>query len=244
MVHASTSPGKCGKAVMPNQHADLVEKLDHFTQALAEGPKKGMFRCEDMISAAAALVGECCLRNSAVFDFDHHDLAPGRAIFSDKITGILSGDRANWQEIPLTSVFGVLYFTLTRNPKAPWNPGIFPDVAEIYRHYAAARGSKAPAVQWGYVPLTSTPAHAPTKPPLRAAFELRCLALKDPTLFPGDLLSVSQSLLIKTLIKVRSAIDDAVAIRLALETMNGMAKMAPVLPRHMQEFAAAAKARA
>jgi hypothetical protein len=33
-----------------------------------------------------------------------------------------------------------------------------------------------------------------------------------------------------------------VAIRLTFETLNGMAKTAPVLPKHMQEFATKATA--
>jgi hypothetical protein len=223
-------------------HAELVEKLSQFAQALAEGPRKGMFRCEDMISAAAAFAGECCLRKSAVIDFDNHNLTPGKRIFSDKINDVLSGDRTSWSEIPITSTFGTLYNALTHSeiPNGAWDPRLFPEVAEIYRQYAAAG-----APPWGYVPLTVAPVHTPKMPPLRAAFELRRLAFAHRTPEfpkPNDLLAISQFLLMKILMMTRTGIDEIVAIRLTFETLNGMAKTAPVLPKHMQEFAAKAPA--
>jgi hypothetical protein len=224
-------------------HAELVEKLYQLTEALAEGPRKGMFRCEEMISVAAAFVGECCLRKSAVIDFDNHDFAPGRRIFSDRINEVLSGDRTSWKGIPISSAFGALYNLLTRAdaPNGVWDPQLFPEIADIYQQYAAASGS----VPWGYVPLTVAPMHMPKMPPLRAAFELRGLAFAHRTPGfpnPDDLLAISQFLLMKVLMKTRRGINEAVAIRLAFETLNGMAKTAPVLPKHMQEFAARAKA--
>jgi hypothetical protein len=224
-------------------HAELVGKLGQLAQALAEGPRKGMFRCEDMISAAAAFAGECCLRKSAVIDFDHHDFAPGKRIFSDRINDILSGDRASWKEIPITSTFGTLYNALTHSeiPHGIWDHRLFPEVTEIYQQHAAAGGS----TPWGYVPLTVAPMHAPKMPPLRAAFELRRLAFANLTPDfpkPNDLLAISQFLLMKVLMKTRPSINEAVAIRLTFETLNGMAKTAPVLPKHMQEFATKATA--
>ena len=45
---------------------------------------------------------------------------------------------------------------------------------------------------------------------------------------------MSQLALVKVLTKTRRAIAEAVAIKLAFETINGMAKTAPVLLKHMQ----------
>ena len=41
------------------------------------------------------------------------------------------------------------------------------------------------------------------------------------------------------LVRVRSAINPGIATRIALETTNGMAKMAPMTERHFREAAAA-----
>jgi len=227
---------------MKDQHSGLIEKLAQFTEAMAEGPKQ-CFRCEDIISAAAAFAGECCLRKAAIFDFDNHDCVPGQAIFSGEINHILSGDRTDWGDVPVTSVFGGLHNILTHFPEEPWDPSAFPGVAEIYRGYAAARGHGAPPIQWGYVPLTLAPHHAPRHPPLRAAFELRrftfAVCAQDLPK-PGDLCNIAQLSLLRALAKLRRAIDKAVAIRLAMETLNSMAKMAPVLPRHIREVASKA----
>ena len=85
---------------MQNQHSDLVERLSQLAQAMAEGQSKGMFRCEDMISATAAFVGECAMRNADELDVDNHPYAPGRAIFSQRINMVLSGEigRASCRE--------------------------------------------------------------------------------------------------------------------------------------------------
>ena len=224
---------------MQNQHSDLVERLSQLAQAMAEGQSKGMFRCEDMISATAAFVGECAMCNADELDVDNHPYAPGRAIFSQRINMVLSGDRTDWREVPITSTFGALYGILTHAgaPGGAWDPRIFPDIAGIYQSYAAARGPNAPAGQWGFVPLGVAPGHAPKMPPLRAAFELRRLAFANRTAaFPSrtDLSTVSQLALVKVLTKTRRAIAEAVAIKLAFETINGMAKTAPVLLKHMQ----------
>ena len=79
-------------------------------------------------------------------------------------------------------------------------------------------------------------------PPLRSAFELRRAALEiiNQEPIPIDAFSSASSItLISALTVTQPAIDKAVAIRLAMETMNGMAKTAPVLPRHLEEFAEA-----
>jgi hypothetical protein len=227
---------------MTDQPGGLVERLSQFAQALSEGPQKGMFRCKDMISAAAAFVGECSLRKSAVFDFENHNLKPGSGVFSDRINKVLSGDLTNWPDIPAASTFGALRNILTHSdvPNGSWDPRVFPDIAAIYQHNAAARGS----TPWGFVPLTLAAKHAPRMPPLRAAFEMRRFAFANshpdiPT--SDDLMAISQFSLMKVLMKARRAIDETVAISLAFETINGLAKMAPVLPRHMQEFATQAK---
>jgi hypothetical protein len=230
-------------ASMPELTAKLTDALFRKAKEMAEGPREGTYRCEDFISAAAAFLGEVCMRKAADFDFDNHSYTPGKRIFSQKVNVILSGDSAEWRDVPITSAFGALHNVLIRSREIAWPPETFPSVAEVYESFARSGGQGAPPVQWGYVPLSLPSDHFPRMPPLRSAFELRRVALgvigKQP--IPLDLLFAASSVsLIKVLIATRSAIDNAVAVRLAMETMNGMAKTAPVLPRHMQEFAAKA----
>ena len=227
---------------MPELIGKLTDALFLKAKAIAEGPKKGRYRCEDFISAAAAFAGEVCMRKAADFDFDNHSFTPGQRIFSQKVNIFLSGDLTEWRDVPIDSAFGGLYNVLTRSFEIAWPPETFPSIAEIYENFAKSRGHGAPPVQWGYVPLTVSPDHFPQMPPLRAAFEIRrlALAISGQQPIPVDVLrGVSLGCLIKTLIVTRSAIGKGVAIRLAMETINGMAKTAPVLPRHMQEFAKA-----
>jgi hypothetical protein len=228
---------------MPELITDLTNALFKLAGEMARSPKG--IRCEDFISAAAAFAGEVCMRKAADFDFDNSTFAPGKRVFSQKVNAVLSGDVTEWKDVPVTSAFGAIYNLLARSREIAWPPETFPGISQIYENFAKGLGHGASPAQWGYVPLSLPPAHLPQMPPLRSAFELRQVALgitgKQP--IPTDALFAASSItLIKTLTVTRSAIDNAVAIRLALETMNGMAKTAPVLPRHMQEFAAQAKA--
>src|SRR6202011_6167898 len=100
-------------------------------------------------------------RRAAIFDFDNHDCRPGQAIFSGNLNLILIGDRTDWGDVPITSAFGGLHKILTHFREEPWDPGTFPHMAEIYRGFPRPRGHAAPPIQWGYVPLTLAPHHAP-----------------------------------------------------------------------------------
>jgi hypothetical protein len=228
---------------MPELIGEVTNALFLRAREMAQGAKG--IRCEDFIAAAAAFAGEVCMRKAADFDFDNHAFTPGERIFSQKVNVVLSGDVTEWKDVPVTSAFGALHNLLTRSREIAWPPETFPGIAAIYENFAKGRGHGVAPVQWGYVPLSLSPSHFPQMPPLRSAFELRKVALgiigKKP--IPVDLLLAASSIsLIKALTVTRSAIDNAVAIRLAMETMNGIAKTAPVLPKHMQEFAAKANA--
>lgn len=216
--------------------AELIEKLTdalfRLAQTRAEG-SKGRYRSEDLISAAAAFAGEVCMRKAADFDFEDHPFTPGQRIFSRKVNKVLSGDMTDWATVPLESAFGALHNLLTHSQEIAWPPETFPDIAEIYQNFA--KGS----AQWGYVPLSLPSDHVPRMPPLRSAFELRQVALpikNEQPIAVDALFSASLTSLVTALTVTQSAIDNAVAIRLAIETMNGIAKTAPVLPRHMEEF--------
>jgi hypothetical protein len=220
---------------MPDLVVKLTDTLFRLAQTIAEGAT-GRYRCEDLISATAAFAGEVCMRKAADFDFDNHVFTPGQRVFSPKVNVVLSGNLADWRTVPVTSAFGALYNLLTHSEEIAWPPEIFPNIAEIYKNFA--NGS----AEWGYVPLSLSSGHIPRMPPLRSAFELRRAALEiiNQEPIPIDVFSSASSItLISALTVTQPAIDKAVAIRLAMETMNGMAKTAPVLPRHLEEFAEA-----
>ena len=218
---------------MPEHHANLAALLFDAAKAMTQFPK-GRNRCEDLISATAAFAGEVCMRKAAAFDFDNHTFTPGKRIFSDKVNAVLSGDKIDWNDIPVDSAFGELRAFLTGRPDIQWPAETFPLVAEVYKVFAKG----APRLEWGYVPLSAPPANAPHMPPLRCAFELRRIALSVISPHSINLLrTFSAVALTKALVVTRQAIDPAIAIRLAMETMNGIAKTAPILPQHIQEFA-------
>jgi hypothetical protein len=217
---------------MPELIETLTDALFRLAQTRAEGAK-GRYRSEDLISAAAAFTGEICMRMAADFDFDDHPFTPGQRIFSRKVNSVLSGDLTDWEVVPVTSAFGALRNLLTHSQEIAWPPETFPDIAEIYENFTKI------TVAWGYVPLSVSSDHAPRMPPLRSAFELRQAVLPsgDEPPVPIDVLfSAGLTSLVTALTVTQSAIDRSVAITLAIETMNGLAKTAPVLPRHMREF--------
>jgi hypothetical protein len=219
--------------------AAAMMELVAMIQKLVERPA-GRYRCEDLISAAAAFAGEACMRRARDFDVDNHDYNPGSPIFSTTVNVLLSGDRSEWKDIPVTSAFGGLYSLLTNHSQAPWPSALFPNVGELYGRFAAARRNGTPKEQWGQAPLSVPAAHLPAMPPLRAAFEIRRMVFsrwRSDQFSPDGLTTVAQTCVLKFLIMLRAHIDPRIAVTLAMETLNAMAKTAPVLARHMEEFA-------
>ncbi|HEX4409017.1 MAG TPA: hypothetical protein VH206_09605 [Xanthobacteraceae bacterium] len=202
---------------------------------------RGNFRAEDLISASAAFTGECVMRHAGDFDFEHHTLAPGQPVFSQKVTELLSGDRAIWTEIPKDSVFGAMRNLLANHPNRPWPTESFPDVAKIYQRFAAARRGGVTKEDWGKAPLSVPASHRPSEeiPPLRAAFALRAFTYGkwgDEKLTSHAVMTMAQLSQIMILTQIRPSIEPNVALLLAFETVNAMAKTAPALPKHMKEF--------
>jgi hypothetical protein len=219
-------------------------ELAAMVQTLVERPP-GHYRCEDLISAAAAFAGEACMRRAGDFDVDNHDFKPGAPIFSSNVDVLLSGGRSDWAEIPATSAFGGLFSLLTNHPEGPWPREVFPDVGEIYWHFAAAHRNGEANDALGTAPLTVPADHRPAMSPMRAAFEVRRMAFSR---WPADQLSahaltiIAQTCLLKFLVMLRARIDPRIALTLAMETMNAMAKTAPTLPKHVEQFGRAQRA--
>jgi hypothetical protein len=121
----------------------------------------------------------------------------------------------------------------------PYPREAFPDVGAIYRKFSASRKSGVSKEDWGTASLTIPTIHWPFKPPIRCAYELRLmvsLRWQDYAPTPAVLSEVAQLCLLEFLGVARSTeLSPAFALSLAMETMNAMAKTAPMLPKHLPE---------
>ncbi|MBL8837395.1 MAG: hypothetical protein JNL66_14180 [Alphaproteobacteria bacterium] len=210
---------------------------------------EGRVRAEDAISTAAALCGESCIdatgevdvKTLTILDPSKLFMAerqrtlptihPGQYVFSAAVNVFLSGDVAELDAMPPKCVFGVLRDQLRG---AGYARADFPEVAKIFSRLARTIDPTNP-VMWGRVPLSVPKENRPSIMPLQAAYELRglveTLAAKMHTGKAEDRfarLALCAYTLAKVLESVRDAIDPKVALTLAFETTNGMAKMAPV----------------
>jgi hypothetical protein len=226
----------------PQEGVDAALK-DLLTKShkLVERPR-GLYRSEDLISAAAAFTGECVMRQAGDFDFDNHSFKPGHAIFSVKVNEILSGDRAGWTDIPITSIFGGLRHVLTNQPPPlrAFPVESFPNVGRIYERFAHERRDGVSKEQWGKAPLSVPAAHLPAEdmPPLRAAFELRrAVAQKwlNENVSARVITGISQAALITILNRTQQSIAPEIALTIAFETVNAMGKTAPMLAKYLDE---------
>jgi hypothetical protein len=184
----------------------------------------GRVRVEDYIAVLAALTGEAALISAKLFDLEAAAFAPGSAIFGDAINDILTGDTDDPAKVPEASVLGILARELL---PAVAPAECFADPGAIYKHIAATVGS----TEWGCVATTVGDDHAPGVMPIRAAFELREAVdeVQSKAGLPTELRYVPCALALAAGIgQVREALDVRVTVRLALEIVFGMAKMAPM----------------
>jgi hypothetical protein len=200
---------------------------------VADPPGSGRVRVDDYLAALGAVTGEAAIVSAGI-DIEALDIPPGSALFGDQINQVLTGDMADLAKLPADSVVGILVAQLVPKPLALTD---FGSVEELYRGVAASVGQ----TEWGQVYLSVGEDHAPTVPPIRLAFELRAAveaacsaaAVKDAQRHVPCALALAGGLA-----HMRDAIDIKVALRLALEVVFGMAKMAPMSRR---AFADAAK---
>jgi hypothetical protein len=193
----------------------------------------GRIRVEDLLSGAAAACGETCIAAAGEFDPEDHTFAPGSAVLSDRVNGILCADAADWDAAD-GSVFGLIRGGALQQGYAPAD---FPPIADPIRHYVETLGSGDPAVTWGRVALSVPADNWPRTEPLRQAYELRGevrRVLADRQVPRAEWPTACALALVIELARVRAAIDPRIAARIVLETVNGMAKMAPMTTRHMR----------
>jgi hypothetical protein len=189
--------------------------------AMSQG---GRIRVEDLISASAAVVGEAAIAEVGDFDPRRHTYVPGTRVFSTNVNRLLCDDKS-LEEAPPDSIVGTLREKLNGCGFALSD---FPDLTEVFKYFAANIGKEE---DWGTVPLSVPQQHYPFLLPLRVAYQSR--AIVDQSLAPlgGD---NSQRLratilgLAKALCETRDILNRTIATTLALETVNGMAKTAPM----------------
>jgi hypothetical protein len=216
----------------PPSDSALAERLaDLVVKRLTD--RTNRIRAEDAICGTAAIVGERCIDASGDYSLRDHDIAPGTRVFSDRANQLLCGDTADvgFEGIPADSIFG----RLKAGVKASSYPKeTFPDVASVFRGYAAGIGKPE---DWGKVPVTVPPDNRPGVLPLQFAYETRSQVdaiLKSVVEDKSRCLWIATNGLAAMLNKVAGVIAPDVALRLAFEISNGMAKTAPMTEKAMR----------
>ena len=199
----------------------------------AKATQDGRIRVEDLLSAAAAATGEACIVAAGEFDPEHHAFTPGSVVMSDRMNAILCNDAHDWPGTE-SSVFGIIR---TGALAIGYLADDLPPLVEVIRGFAAGVGGGGSA-GWGFVPLSVPEDHRPFVQPLRQAYELRpaVRALMEQFAVPtSDWPMACAFALVSELGRVRQAIDHGVALRIVLETVNGMAKTAPMTDDAMRQ---------
>jgi hypothetical protein len=193
-----------------------------YTRRTATRPER---LAAEAISAAAAIVGERCIDAASELSVRAHHFPVGQRIFSDEINALLTGDvTRSWSPLPPSSVFGSLRSELS----SQFQSDDFPPVEGVLRAFAAGVGKPE---DWGRVPLSLPRERWPESLPLRVAFDTRAdvdAALAAIASDKPRCVNVCTLALAGVLNEVRDEIDRHEAIVLALETINGMAKTAPM----------------
>lgn len=193
----------------------------------------GRMRVEDLLTAGAAVCGESCIAAAGEFDPESHQFVPGSAVLSDRINEVLCANAGEWSKAG-ESVFGVIH---TGALAGGYAAADFPDLADVFRVYVSLLGG-AGTDRWGFVGLSVPEANWPLVPPLRYAYDQRA-PVREILARYGVPRSAWPAACAHTLAnelgRVRTAIDPGIAVRIVLETTNGMAKMAPMTDRHVRE---------
>ena len=194
----------------------------------------GRIRVEDLLTAGAAVCGESCIAAAGEFDPESHQLVPGSAVLSDRINEVLCANASEWSKTG-ESVFGVIRAGALAGG---YTPADFPELADVFRVYVSLLGGGG-TDGWGFVglsvPQDELAGRAASALRLRAA-RRRCARSSPVTACRGPRWPAAcAGALANELARVRTAIDPGIAIRIVLETTNGMAKMAPMTDRHFRE---------
>jgi hypothetical protein len=198
------------------------ELYEALTKALTQ---EGRIHVEDLISAAAAIAGERCISAAGDFDPLNHEFSPGQRVFSTNANNLISGDAQDVAGSPADSIVGTLRDKLMQ---CGFSKSDFPELKDVFAYFAASTGKPE---DWGKVPLSISKDNYPFIMPLRAAYEMRGTVDKLFTPLGDDRqqkLHAATLTLAEALCKTRDVLDRKTATSLAIETVNGMAKTAPM----------------
>jgi hypothetical protein len=153
-------------------------------------------------------------------------------VFSTKANDLISGD-TDFDEAPFDSIIGILKVKLT---SCGFTKADFPVLKDVFTYFAANVGK---VEDWGKVPLSVPKDHHPFVKPLRAAYEMRSTV--DKVFAPlgenrKQRLHAATLTLAETLCKTHDVLARRIATTLAIETVNGMAKTAPMTDAAMAKI--------
>jgi hypothetical protein len=224
---------KDSPAPPPSQdNAALRDKLVNLVFDGVRSPDNRI-RVEDAVGAAAVIVAERCIDAAGNFPLRDHELTPGSRVLSDTVNGLICGDELELAKIPPQTVVGTLRACLDRKLYADAE---FPDLKEVMTTFL--NGISGEGIEWGRVPLSVGKDHEPFILPLRVGYETR--GIVDSILGPvlddkARCMTIATLSLGAILQQVAGAIDHKLVLTLALETINGMAKTAPMTEKAMRE---------
>jgi hypothetical protein len=206
--------------------------VDAAAARVADPPGTNRIRVEDYVTALAAITGEAAIVAAGI-DIESIDMPPGAALFGDQINAVVTADTTELDKVSPDSIVGILVASLVPNVVALAD---FGSLEDLYRSVAAHVGNQ----EWGNVYLSVGADHAPTTPPIRLAFELRPAveaACAEAGVAAAQRHQPCALALAGALDQVKEAIDIKVGLKLALEVVFGMAKMAPMSRRAFAEVA-------
>src|SRR5262245_18152240 len=228
-----------GREAAPSGVQGAAQALGGLLESRVAGAD-GRIRVEDLLTAGAAICGEACIAAAGEFDPESHNFVPGSAVLSDRINELLAANAGDWSKTG-DSVFGLIHTGALARGYAQAD---FPELADIFRVYVSLLGGSE-ADRWGFVGLSVPQDNWPQVAPLRYAYELRGPAREILARYGVPRAAwpaACAGALVNELGAVRGSIDPAIALRIVLETTNGMAKMAPMTDRHFREASESAQA--
>jgi hypothetical protein len=210
----------------------LLNRLDE--------PGKGV-RVEDAISSAASIVAWRCIDASGDYDPRTHQFAPGERVLSTNVNKLFFGDDDRHSEGTPDSIVGILRDRLIGHGYAQAD---FPEPRKLMVDFVSRIGDPS---DWGGAPLSVPAENRPTILPLKIEFETRAPVDQLLASLKGDrlrCLAAATLALADILLIVAQKLDHRIALLLALETVNGMAKTRPMTQEYLSRFAPTAPVRA
>jgi hypothetical protein len=207
--------GNAGEPVDTFLSQKLVKLLTEFIR-----DQKGNIRAEDLICAAATIVGERCIDAAGELSLRDHEFIPGSRVLSSKVN-----------ELICSMVVGELRRKLDAKMYVDAD---FPVLNEVFKYFADHINDPD---DWGRTPLTVEREHWPLMHPLRVGYETRPFIDAILDLIQEDkarCLRVTVESLAEIIKNVEPVIDHRLTLTLAIETINAMAKTAPMTEKMMR----------